>query len=287
MSERKRWKNLAFPRKEKHTNKTMKKILFLGDVVGAPGRKFLFQKAREIRAETGADFIVVNGENAAAGSGINASIAREFFSAGVDALTLGDHIWDQRGFEADLPHLSGVCRPANLPAENPGADHVVLTAPDGFRLLVFSVLGQTFMHAKTSCPFATADALLARLAGTFDAAFVDIHAEATSEKIAFGRYLVWRVSGVAGTHTHVPTADETILPAGTAFQTDAGMCGPHSGVIGREFSAVIGRFLDGRPRRFAIAEGEVQLNGCLIFYDEAQKKSFAIRRFRLCENENF
>lgn len=259
----------------------MKKILFLGDVVGAPGRKFLFEKLSEIRAGTQADFIIVNGENAAAGSGINASIARDFIAAGTDAVTLGDHVWDQRGFELALPELERICRPANLPAGNPGADHLILTAPDGFRLLVFTVLGQTFMHAKASCPFACADAMLAKCAGTFDAAFVEIHAEATSEKIALGRWLDGRAAAVVGTHTHVATADEQILPAGTAYQTDAGMCGPHSGVIGRETQAVIGRFLDGRPRRFEIAEGEVRLNGCLISYDESARRAVAVSRFRL------
>lgn len=259
----------------------MKKILFLGDVVGAPGRKFLFEKLGEIRAGTQADFIIVNGENAAAGSGINASIVREFVAAGADAVTLGDHVWDQRGFETELPTLEKICRPANLPDGNPGAEHLILTAPDGFRLLVFTVLGQTFLHAKSSCPFAYADAKLARLAGTFDAAFVEIHAETTSEKIAFGRFLDGRAAAVVGSHTHVATADEQILPAGTAYQTDAGMCGPHSGVIGRETQAVLGRFLDGRPRRFEIAEGDVQLNGCLISYDETSRRAVEISRFRL------
>lgn len=261
----------------------MKKILFLGDVVGAPGRKFLMNSLAEIRAGTQADFVIVNGENAAAGSGINASITRDFIAAGVDALTLGDHTWDQRGFEADLPKLERICRPANLPDENPGATHLVLTAPDGFRLLVFTVLGQTFMGAKTSCPFRCAEKKLAGLAGAFDAAFVEIHGEATSEKVAFGRFLDGRAAAVVGSHTHVPTADECILPAGTAYQTDAGMCGPHSGVIGRETQAVLGRFLDGRPRRFEIAEGEVQLNGCLISYDETQKRAVAIERLRRTE----
>lgn len=258
----------------------MKKILFLGDVVGAPGRKFLYEKLPELRAETRADFIIVNGENAAAGSGINASIAREFIEAGTDAITLGDHVWDQRGFETELPRLEKICRPANLPGENPGADRLILVAPDGFRLLVFTVLGQTFLHTKTECPFRRADAMLTSLAGTFDAAFVEIHGEATSEKIALGRFLDGRAAAVVGSHTHVATADEQILPAGTAFQTDAGMCGPHDGVIGRAADAVLGRFLDGRPRRFEIATGDVQLNGCLISYDESSRRATAIERIR-------
>lgn len=260
----------------------MKKILFFGDTVGRPGRKFIFEKMAAVRAKTQADFVIVNGENAAGGSGINASIAREFLACGVDAVTLGDHAWDQRGFELELPKLERICRPANVPAENPGAECLIVSDASGFRLLVFTVLGQTFMtHAKCDCPFRCADALLARLAGKYDAAFVEIHAEATSEKIAFGRYLDGRVAAVIGTHTHVPTADECILPAGTAYQTDAGMCGPHSGVIGREFSSVIGRYLDGRPRRFEICNGDVRLNGCLISYDETLRRAVAISRFRL------
>ena len=239
------------------------------------------EKLPEMRAGTQADFIIVNGENAAAGSGINASITREIIAAGADAVTLGDHTWDQRGFENDLPNLEKICRPANLPEENPGATHLVLTAPDGFRLLVFTVLGQTFMGPKTSCPFRCAEKKLSELAGTYDAALVEIHAEATSEKVALGRFLDGRAAAVVGSHTHVATADECILPAGTAYQTDAGMCGPHSGVIGRETQAVLGRFLDGRPRRFEIAEGEVQLNGCLITYDETQKKAVAVERLRV------
>lgn len=259
----------------------MKKILFLGDVVGSAGRKFIFEKLAEIRTGTQTDFIIINGENAAAGSGINASIVRDFISAGTDALTLGDHVWDQRGFESDLKTLEKICRPANLPEENPGAEHLILTTPDGFRLLVFTVIGQTFMNPKTSCPFRCAEKKLSALAGTYDAALVEIHAEATSEKIALGRFLDGRAAAVVGTHTHVATADECILPAGTAYQTDVGMCGPHSGVIGRETQAVLGRFLDGRPRRFEIAEGDIRINGCLISYDETRQRAVAIERFCL------
>jgi len=258
----------------------MKKILFLGDVVGKPGRNFLMEKMAEIRAETQADFIIVNGENAAAGSGINASIATKILNAGADAITLGDHVWDQRGFENDICSLKKICRPANLPDGNPGAEHLVLTAPDGFRLLVFTVLGQTFLKTKGTCPLRCTDAKLATLAGTFNAALVEIHAEATSEKIALGYWLDGRVAAVVGTHTHVATADECILPAGTAFQTDVGMCGAHDGVIGREKKNVLESMFDGRPRRYEIAEGDVRLNGCLIAYDETRSRAVSISRFR-------
>lgn len=263
----------------------MKKILFLGDVVGAPGRTFLMENLAEIRAETQADFIIVNGENAAAGSGINAVIAHKIILAGADAITLGDHVWDQRGFENDIRTLEKICRPANLLDGNPGAEHLILTAPDGFRLLVFTVLGQTFLKTKATCPFRCANAKLTALAGTFDAAFVEIHAEATSEKIALGRWLDGRVAAVVGTHTHVATADECILPAGTAYQTDAGMCGPHDGVIGRNAENVLASMFDGRPRRYEIAEGDVRLNGCLVVYDETRSRAVAISRFRKDKNE--
>jgi calcineurin-like phosphoesterase len=146
---------------------------------------------------------------------------------------------------------------------------------------VFTVLGQTFMRGKTDCPFAKADALLEMHAGHYDAAFVEIHGEVTSEKIAMGWHLDGRAAAVVGTHTHVATADNRVLPGGTAYQTDAGMCGAHEGVIGRDKEAVIQAFLDGLPRRFEIAEGDVRINGCLITYDEAQKRAVAVSRFRL------
>lgn len=263
----------------------MKKILFLGDVVGRAGRNFIYDRMTAVREETQADFVIVNGENSAGGSGINADIARAFLSHGVDAVTLGDHVWDQRGFDSTVAKLSGICRPANVPVGNPGAEYVILTDASGFRLLVFTVLGQTFMRAKSSCPFRCASALLKRLAGTFDTAFVEIHAEATSEKIALGRYLDGRVAAVVGTHTHVATADECILPAGTAYQTDAGMCGGHDGVIGRNADSVIRCYLDGRPRHLEVCMTGVRLNGCLISYDEEQKKSVEISRFRLDRTE--
>ena len=259
----------------------MKKIIFLGDLVGSPGREFLYKKARELKARHAADFLIVNGENAAAGSGINERIVQELLDAGVDGITLGDHTWDQRGFDLALPRLENICRPANYYAGVPGADHLILETSDGFRLLVFTVLGQTFMRGKTDCPFAKAGALLEMHAGHYDAAFVEIHGEVTSEKIAMGWYLDGRAAAVVGTHTHVATADNRVLPGGTAYQTDAGMCGAHNGVIGRDKEAVIQAFLDGLPRRFEIAEGDVRLCGCLITYDEAQKRAVSIERIEV------
>lgn len=245
----------------------MPKVLFLGDIVGKPGRQFVIDKLPALRVRTEADFVVVNAENSAGGSGLNAGIARELIEGGVDAITLGDHVWDQRGFEIEIESLERVCRPANLPAQCPGRRFLIVEK-NGFRLGIFTMLGRHFMQAKAECPFRAADALLAELRDRTDAFLIEIHAEATSEKIAFGWYLDGRAALVVGTHTHVPTADATLLPRGTAYLTDAGMCGPYAGVLGRETQPVMARFLDGMPRRFPVASGDVRLSGCLVDIDE-------------------
>jgi metallophosphoesterase (TIGR00282 family) len=255
----------------------MKQILFLGDIVGAPGRELVKARLPELRASLGLDWVVVNGENSAGGSGITRSIATELAGAGVDAITLGDHVWDQRGFENEIAQTPQICRPANLPRQCPGATYLLSTAADGTRLLVFTVLGRQFMGPKADCPFETSDRILRELTGQYDYALVEIHAEATSEKIALGWYLDGRATAVIGTHTHVATADVTVLPKGTAYQSDAGMCGPHTGVLGRDIASVIGRFLDGMPRRFPVAEEDVRLNGCLITLAENGLASSATR----------
>lgn len=239
------------------------KLLFIGDVVGKPGREIIGALVAKLRKERGIDFVIANGENAAAGSGMTGAIAKTLYEGGVDALTLGDHVWDQRGFETEIVTLDRACRPANLPAVNPGRDHLILEK-DGFRLLVFTVLGRTFMGMKAECPFLCADALLKKLAGQFDGALVEIHAEATSEKQAFGWHLAGRVTAVLGTHTHVATADATVLGGNTAFMCDVGMTGPHESVLGREIAPVLGRFLDGMPRRFEIASGDNRLSAALV-----------------------
>ncbi len=246
----------------------MPSILFLGDIVGAPGRDAVTALAPALRAELRLDFIVANAENAAAGSGLTRALALGLLTpGGPDALTLGDHLWDQKNFDRELPTLERACRPANLPAAQPGRDRLTLTGADGFRLLVFTVLGRTFMGPRSDCPFATADRILAEESGRFDGALVEIHAEATSEKTALGLHLAGRASIVVGTHTHVPTADTAVLAGGTAYQTDAGMCGAHDGVIGRMKEPVIARFLDGMPRPMPVATGDVRLNGLIVTLD--------------------
>lgn len=239
------------------------KLLFIGDIVGKPGREIVAQVVPKLRAERGVDFVIANGENAAAGAGITATIADTLIDEGVDGVTLGDHVWDQKGFENDIRDLKQVCRPANLPLENPGRDHLII-GKNGCRLLVFTLLGRSFMGLKGECPFLCSDRVLKRHAGGYDAALVEIHAEATSEKQALGWHLAGRATAVLGTHTHVATADAAILRGSTAFQCDVGMTGPHESVLGREIAPVLGRFLDGLPRRFEVATGDVRLSGTLV-----------------------
>ncbi len=244
------------------------RLFFIGDIVGKPGREAVSALVPKLRAERGIDFVIANGENSAAGSGITGSIARTLLESGIDAITLGDHVWDQKGWENEIGQFDRVCRPANLPSANPGRDHVLL-AKDGFRLLVFTVLGRNFMGPKVDCPFLTADALLAKQAGQFDGALVEIHAEATSEKQGMGWHLDGRATAVLGTHTHVATADGSLLRKQTAFQCDVGMTGPHESVLGREIEPVLGRFIDGMPRRFEVASGDNRLSGTLVEFDSA------------------
>ncbi len=239
------------------------KLLFIGDIVGKPGREAVCALVPKLRAERGIDFVIANGENTAAGAGITGPICKSLLAAGVDAITLGDHVWDQKGFESEIPTLERVCRPANLPAACPGRAYLIVEK-NGFRLLIFTMLGRSFMGSKADCPFLGSDALLKKLAGQFDGALVEIHAEATSEKQALGWHLAGRVTAVLGTHTHVATADASLLRQQTAFMCDVGMTGPHESVLGREIEPVVGRFLDGMPRRFEVATGDNRLSAALV-----------------------
>jgi 2',3'-cyclic-nucleotide 2'-phosphodiesterase len=244
------------------------KLLFIGDIVGKPGRDIVAVLVPKLRTEHALDFVIANGENAAGGSGITAAICKSLFEAGVDAITLGDHVWDQKGFETDIVELDRVCRPANLPAACPGRDHLVLEKT-GFRLLVFTVLGRNFMGVKADCPFLCADALLKKHEGAVQGVLVEVHAEATSEKQALGWHLDGRATAVLGTHTHVATADTTLLRRQTAFMCDVGMTGPHESVLGREIEPVVSRFLDGMPRRFEVAAGDNRLSGAIVTFNSA------------------
>ena len=263
----------------------MPKLLFLGDIVGRPGRSFLLERLPDLRESLSADVVVANGENAAGGAGITAKIARELLSGGVDAITLGDHVWDQKNFENEINELPAVCRPANLPSDNPGRSHLIIECKD-FRLAVFTVLGRNFMGLKAdSCPFRTADEKISALSDSCDAVLVEAHMEATSEKIALGWHLDGRVTAVVGTHTHVPTADGRILPGGTAYLSDAGMCGPYASVLGRSTDQVVQTFLDGMKRRFPVAERDVRLSGCLVEFDAVSGRAIAFERIELTQAE--
>jgi len=241
----------------------MLKLLFIGDIVGRPGRDIVESRVQGLRSELGLDFVIANAENAAGGAGITGAIAKSILESGVDALTLGDHVWDQRGWETEITQIEKVCRPANLPESCPGEDHLIIESR-GFRIAVFTVLGRQFMGIKADCPFLCADRMITRLKGQADAIIVEIHAEATSEKQALGWHLDGRVTAVLGTHTHVPTADASILPKGTAFICDVGMTGPYAGVLGRQTAPVVAKFMDGMPRRFEVATEDIRLSGVTI-----------------------
>ena len=241
----------------------MLKLLFIGDIVGRPGRDMVMERVPRLRKELALDFVIANAENVAAGAGITGKLAKSILESGVDAITLGDHVWDQRGWETEIATMDQVCRPANLPKSNPGWDHVIIEKR-GFRVAMFTVLGRTFMGLKADCPFLCADRMIEQLRSQADAIVVEIHAEATSEKIALGWHLDGRVTAVLGTHTHVPTADACVLPKGTAFMCDVGMTGPYASVLGREVAPVVAKFIEGMPHRFEVAEGDVRLSGAVV-----------------------
>lgn len=254
------------------------RVLMVGDVVGRPGRDALDRLLPELRASLRIDRVVVNGENAAAGHGLTEQTARDIFEAGADVISSGNHIFDVREFIPFMDHEWPVLRPANYPPRVPGRG---IATVDG--LTVINLMGRTFMPMPLDDPFRVADALLATLPR--DATVVvDFHAEATSEKLALAWYLDGRVAAVVGTHTHVPTADARILPAGTAMVTDLGMVGPRDSILGVDVSPVVERFLTSMPNRFNVATGdEVDFNSVLIDIDDATRRARSIERIdRTC-----
>jgi 2',3'-cyclic-nucleotide 2'-phosphodiesterase len=256
------------------------KILFIGDIVGSPGRQIVIDRLADIVQSRQIDVVLANGENAASGFGITPRLAEQLFAAGIEVLTGGNHIWDRKEILEYIPQHPRLLRPANFPEVNPGAGLYVGTARNGVTYAVLNLQGRVFMAAN-DCPFRAADRELARIPADVRVIFVDIHAETTSEKEAMGWYLDGRVSAVIGTHTHVATADERIFPRGTAYQTDVGMTGPHDGVIGMDRTAILRRFLDGQPARFEVASGDIQMNASLIDVDEETGRARGIERLRL------
>lgn len=258
------------------------RILFIGDIVGAPGRKIVHDRLTDILAQRSVDLCIANGENSASGFGITPRLAEELFAAGVEVLTGGNHIWDRKEIMEYLPHEPRLLRPANFPNGSPGKGLLVAKAKNGTGYAVLNLQGRTFM-TPIDDPFRAAIQQLAEIPRDVKVILVDMHAETTSEKQAMGWYLDGKVSAVVGTHTHVATADNRVLPNGTAYITDVGMTGPHNSVIGMETQGVLQRFLDALPARFAVAEGDVQMNAVLIDVDEATGRASAIERanFRL------
>jgi len=246
------------------------RILFCGDVVGRAGRDAVVANLPRLRRELRLDFIVVNGENAAHGFGITADICRDFHAAGCDVITGGNHSWDKKDIIPYIAHDPRLLRPVNFPPGTPGNGHGIFKLADGRAILVINAMGRLFMDAIDD-PFRAVDALLKQHPlGSVDAILVDFHGEATSEKVAMGVFCDGRASAVVGSHTHVPTGDHRILPGGTAFQTDAGMCGDYDSVIGIKKETVVARFVTKiQGERMQVAEGEGTLCGLYIATDDA------------------
>src|SRR6476646_3588633 len=252
-------------------------ILFIGDTVGKAGRTIVYHYLKQLQEEFAIDLTILNCENAAEGFGVTPKIADELFDWGIDVLTSGNHIWDKKEIMPYLSKNPRILRPANYPADNPGRGLAILKTRSGEEAAVLNLQGRVFMPAIDD-PFRVADAELARVPKHIKVIFVDMHAEATSEKGAMGCYLDGRVSAVVGTHTHIPTADETILPGGTAFQTDVGMAGPFDSVIGVLKQDVFRRFLTSIPEKFESASQDAQLNAVFVEVDSANGKARRIER---------
>ncbi len=254
------------------------RILFLGDIVGEPGRKAVIEMLPRLKQSEALDFIIVNGENAAGGRGITPKIAIDLLRAGAAVITTGDHVWDQQEIMDYFPTEPRLLRPLNYPESAPGAGSVVLETAKG-RVGVLLVQGRSFMQPPLENPFLAAEREVERMrADGVKVIFAEIHAETTSEKIAFGRMLDGSVSVVVGTHTHVQTADETIFPGGTGYLTDAGMCGPVESVLGRAIDSVLWRFKCGLPTRFPVAKGDVRLCGLIADVDIDTGRCVEIKR---------
>lgn len=252
------------------------KILIIGDVVGTRSVEYLSQKLRRIRELLDVDFVVANGENASEIHGISAPAARDIFDAGVDLITLGNHAFGKRDICALLSDEQNIIRPANYPPLCPGGGYTVLNV-SGWRILCMNVLGTALME-PLACPFETIERILEREAGTYDISLLDIHAEATSEKLALARYFDGKINIMFGTHTHVPTADERILPRGSAYITDVGMTGPVDSIIGTSVDAVIEKFRTKMPTKFTVADGEIAANCLLVDIDPEGGKVNKVNR---------
>ena len=253
-------------------------ILFIGDVFGPPGRAAIREYLPGLRRQWAIDLVVANGENAAGGAGLTPALADELLAQGVDVLTGGNHIWDKRELNDYLEEEPRLLRPLNYPPGAPGRGWGLYRTKGGLPVAVLNLHGRVFVSGSLDCPFRAADSALAEIGERTKVILVDFHAEATSEKMAMGWYLDGRVSAVVGTHTHVATADERILPQGTAYQTDVGFTGPHDSIIGVETSLALERFLSGRPVRFEPAKGPGMLSGLVVSVDPVTGRAESVER---------
>ena len=257
------------------------KVLYIGDIIGDPGRRAISRTLHKVVAQHGVDLVIGNGENAAGGFGITPELAHELFDMGLSVITTGNHVWDRKEILDFIKHEPRLLRPANYPEGAPGKGSVVVETAAGEKLAVVQVMGRIYMPMQMDCPFQTAKREVARLKAETRAIIVDIHAEASSEKMAMGHYLDGEVTAVVGTHTHVQTADEQILPQGTAYLTDIGMTGPIHSVIGIRKELAIEKFITQMPRRFEVASGPAVLSAVLIELDGRTGKAVGIQRFRI------
>ena len=253
------------------------KILFIGDIVGEPGRRAIEELLPGIKKANDVEFVIGNAENVAGGSGVTPSLADELFDHGLDVITSGDHIWKRKEIIDRIESDRRILRPANYPKGSPGFGSTVIKSESGIDVGVINIIGRVFMQAL-ECPFRVAKEEVDRIKSRARVIIVDMHAEATSEKIALGWYLDGQVSAVLGTHTHVQTADEKILPGGTAFLCDAGMTGPLDGVIGRKKEQILARFITQMPTKFEMAENDIWLQGAIVDIDEKTGKANSIKR---------
>ncbi|HCB97580.1 MAG: TIGR00282 family metallophosphoesterase [Limisphaerales bacterium] len=253
------------------------KLLFIGDVVGRPGRRVLANRLSGLCSRLDVDLVVANGENAAGGAGITPSTARELYDAGVDVITTGDHLWDHREVIQLLEKEPMFLRPLNYPPQTPGQGWLMIQKETSLPVAVVNLQGRTFM-ADLNNPFQVIQEVIEEIRAITPVIMVDFHAEATSEKIAMGRFLDGKVSLVAGTHTHVTTADEQVFPGGTAYISDVGFTGPQASVLGREIDPVIQRFLTLQPQRFGVASEQVMIRGVLVTIDPQTGKALSIER---------
>jgi metallophosphoesterase (TIGR00282 family) len=260
------------------------KVLFIGDIIGRPGRETVRKGLRRLVDHYGADLVIANAENSAAGFGVTKDIGDALLDYGIDVMTSGNHIWDKKEVLEYIPTQPRLLRPANYPAGAPGRGAYLARTRDGRAVGVINVMGRVFMH-NLDDPFAVVLKEIEALRGKTKVIIVDFHAEATSEKVAMGWHLDGKVTLVVGTHTHVQTADERILPSGTAYLTDAGMTGPHDSIIGMEREPSLSRFLTGLPSRFEPATGNPRLNGVLVEADEPSGRALGVTRISLSEQD--